>query len=116
MTIRRKVISLRPARPCPPERDCRDKPALTNSSVRLREPEHALGEVAQHELARDRHETAEHGLAEVTLDVILAGIAETAVGAHRAVGGRKARIAGKIFRGVGLRAARFGAVIEGGGA
>ena len=75
-------------------------PARRSSrSIGFGQAENAFGEIAQHQLARDRREARQHRFAEVALDVIFAGVAEAAVGAHRAVGGTKTGFAANLEHG-----------------
>src|SRR5438105_13013106 len=80
--------------------------------IRLGQAEHALGDVAEDELRRDRRDAAEERLAQVTLDVVLGSVAIAAVGHHRLLAGIEAGLACQIFRTIRLRAAALAAVVE----
>src|ERR1043165_5115740 len=84
-------------------------------SVRLRQAEHALGDVAEDELAAHRRDAADEGLAQIALDVVLARVAEAAMGHHRLLTSVEARFAGEVLGRVRLGAAGLAAVVEPGG-
>src|SRR5712691_7578257 len=86
------------------------------ASVGAGQAQHVLGEVAQHEVGRDRRDLVQARLAELALDVVLLGEAEAAVGLQAHV----ARLP-RGFRSELLRHVRFGAagqalIVERGGA
>src|SRR6266403_4270609 len=76
-----------------------------NPLIRLRQAQDLLGDKAENELRADRGDPRDQGFAQVTLDMIFLGVAEAAVSHHRLLAGLKAGFSGKIFRGIGGRAA-----------
>src|SRR5205809_7894039 len=84
----------------------------SSPSVGFGQAEHSLGDIAKDELRRDRRDPPHQRLAQVALDVILGGIAESAMGHHRLLAGIEARFAGEVLRRVRLRAAGLFLVIE----
>src|SRR5438477_650085 len=84
-------------------------------SVRLRQPEHLLRDVAQDELRTDGGDARDHHLAQVALDVVLLRVAVTTVGHHGRGACLEPGFSRKVLRGVRLSAARLARVVEGGG-
>src|SRR2546421_13079512 len=84
------------------------------SLVRLRQAEHALGDVAKDELAAHWRDAPDEGFAQITLDVVFGGVAVAAVRHHRLLAGVEAGFAGEIFRGVRFGAAGLACVVKGG--
>src|SRR5581483_4848389 len=80
--------------------------------VRLRQPEHALGDVAQDELAAHRRDAPDEGFAQVALDVVFARVAVAAERHHGLLAGVEARLAREVLRRVRFRAAGLAAVVE----
>src|SRR5947207_5073839 len=80
--------------------------------IGLRQAEHALGDVAEDELRRDRRDAPEERLAQIALDVVLRGVAVAAVSHHRLLAGIEAGLACQIFRTIRLRAAALARVVE----
>src|ERR1700690_1224958 len=74
--------------------------------------EHALGQIAEDQLARDRCQAGEHRLPEVTFDVAFAGVTHSAEGSHRAVRGMERGIGAQVLGRVGLRAAGLACIVE----
>src|SRR5438876_2427776 len=80
----------------------RGRCVMAGALVRPGQAEDVLGEVVEDHLLRDRGDAHQPGLAPVALDVVLAGVAEPAVGLHGRVGGGEAGLGGKELGQVGL--------------
>src|SRR5580704_2808623 len=80
-------------------------PVMKLMSIRLRQAQHLLGDKTENELRADRRDTWDQGFPQVTLDVKFLGITEAAMGHDRLLAGVITGFAGKIFGGVGGRAA-----------
>src|SRR5262245_24701696 len=80
-------------------------------SVGLRQAEHALGDEAENQLPAHRRDAPDERLAQVALDVVLARVAEAAVGHHRLLACVEAGFAREVLGGVRLGAARLAGVV-----
>ena len=56
------------------------------ASIRARQAEHMLGQIAQDEIGRDRRHLVKPGFAEFAFDVVFLGETEAAVGLHAGLG------------------------------
>src|ERR1700759_3694947 len=74
-----------------------------------------LGDIAQNQIRRDRRDLVKPRLAELSLDIVFAGEAKTAVKLETGVCGLPTRLGGEIFRHIGLGATRLLGVIEAAG-
>src|SRR6185437_14504325 len=83
----------------------------SSASVRFRQAEYPLRDVAQDQLRTDRRDARDHAFAEIPFDVVLLGIAETAMRHHRRLARLEAGFSGEIFRRVRLGAARQAAIV-----
>ena len=81
--------------------------------IRFRQAEHALGDVAQDQLRADGRDAGDLDLAEIALDMVLAGVAHAAMGHDRGLAGAVAGLGGAVFGGVGIGAGLLAAVIDG---
>src|SRR5690242_5165606 len=61
--------------------------SVRSSSIRLRQPQHLLGDKAENELRADRRDARDQRLPQIALDVILLGVTETAMRHHRLLAG-----------------------------
>src|SRR5690242_1495610 len=86
--------------------------ASASALVRLRQAEDTLGYIAEDELRRNGGDAPDQRLAQPALDVVFLRVAEAAVRHHRLLAGVEARLAGEVFRGVRLGAARLAGVVE----
>src|SRR6266851_767712 len=76
-----------------------------NTSIRLRQAQHLLGDKTENELRADRGDARDQGFAQIALDMKLPRVAEAAVGHHGLLASLEAGFGGEIFRGIGRGAA-----------
>src|SRR4029077_10136566 len=82
-------------------------------SIRFRQAEDALGDVAQDQLRADRGDAGDLDLAEIAFDMVLAGIAHAAMGHDCCLAGAKAGLGGAVFGGIGIGAGLLPAIVGG---
>src|SRR5215210_2713598 len=80
-------------------------------SIRLWQTEHLLGDKAENELRADRRDARDQGFPQVTLDVILLGVSESAMCHDRLLAGLEAGFRCEILCSVGRRAAWHALII-----
>src|SRR5467141_4730872 len=80
-------------------------------SIRARKVQHVLGEIAEDEVGRDRRDLVQPRLAELALDVVLLGEAESAVGLQAHVARLPGRLRRELLRHVGFGAAGLALLI-----
>src|SRR5438105_9411733 len=78
----------------------------------ISQPQHPLGDVAEHQLRADRGDAGDLDLAEIAFDVVFAGVAHAAMrhdcGLARAEAGLRGAVFGSVRIGAGLLAAVIG--------
>src|SRR5712691_6909366 len=83
-----------------------------SASIRARQLKHVLGEVAQDEIGRDRRDLVQARLAELALDVVLLGEAESAVGLQAHVARLPRGFRRELLRHVRFRTTGLVALVE----
>src|SRR5215468_7112342 len=80
-------------------------------SIRLRQFEHALGDVGKNELRADGGDAGDLDFAEVALDMVFAGVAHAAMRHDRGLAGTEPGFGGAVLGGIGPGADRAGVVV-----
>src|SRR5690606_21378959 len=80
--------------------------------VGLRQPEHALCDMAEDKFARYRRQTHAYSLAEVALNVELGSVTHAAMRTHCAVACVEIRVSAHVLGGICLRTTRLSSVVK----